>query len=150
MGAVAGITMVITPEVKGSVPGAGPPTLQAGSPGATLLPLRRPLFTSCHFKVAKWIKQTINLNKYEKSAIISPVTSVLGRKLLENVWPKDYAYSGPITDEKHLKFYLIAVTQCFINMGGFIVIIFYSLCKICVRFWQLPLHFQTSKTEEKM
>lgn len=40
------------PEVKGSVPGAGPPTLQAGSPGATLLPLRRPLFTSCHLKVA--------------------------------------------------------------------------------------------------
>lgn len=40
------------PEVKGSVPGVGPPTMQAGSPGATLLPLWRLLFTACYFRGA--------------------------------------------------------------------------------------------------
>lgn len=91
------------PEVKGSVPGAGPPTLQAGTPGATLLPLRRLLFTSRHFKVAKWTEQNINLNK--KSAIVSPGTSFLGRKKSVTVQLN--------TDEKYLKIVCDAVTQGF-------------------------------------
>lgn len=37
------------PEVEGSVPEVGPPTMPAGSLGATLLPLWRPLFTSSTF-----------------------------------------------------------------------------------------------------
>lgn len=59
------------PEVEGSVPGAGPPILQARSPGATLLALQRMLFTSCHFKVAKWTKQNTNSKEYKMSAITS-------------------------------------------------------------------------------
>lgn len=53
------------PEVKGSVPGPDPPHCR--------LPLRRRLFTSCHFKVVKWTKHKTKSNK--KSAIISTVTS---------------------------------------------------------------------------
>lgn len=85
------------PEVKGSVPWVGPPTLQAGSTGTTLLPLRRLLFTLCHSEVAKWVKQNANINERKKLAIISPVTSFLGGKIIGNLsrrsrWQCSYNY----------------------------------------------------------
>lgn len=96
------------PEVKGSVPGVGPPTMQAGSPGATLLPLRRLLFTSCHFRVAKWIKQSTKLNFSRDRRRKAK------KKWLQNLCPIDYVHSAAIIGWTLMtniwKFYLIGVT----------------------------------------
>lgn len=70
-----------TPHAAGRVPG-GPRCYLSGGL----------LFTSCHFKVAKWTEQNINSN--EKAAIISPVASFLGGHYWKNIHPKDHVYSA--------------------------------------------------------
>lgn len=95
------------PEVKGSVPGVGPPTMQAGSPETTALSLRRQLFTSYHFRVAKWIKQRTRFTECKKIIVVSLVAAEERRRIndcktfIDNTLCLQCHYDWMNTNENH-------------------------------------------------
>lgn len=118
------------PEVKGSVPGVGPPTLQAGSPGAPLLPLRRLLFTSCHFEVSKWIQMDGEHKLKQVWEVCNNFSchKLYGEEIIGTHLAKgsclQCSYYWLNTDEKTFKILSDCSNSVFNNVGGFIVIIF--------------------------